>query len=98
MVQMFISPMALLGHHRALERCWRSSGSVLDQQRYNEQGSIVNNMIRSAKVVYYSDLIRENNCDQKILFAAVNMLLSRKPTIDYPSSCSSNSELAIKFG
>ena len=57
-------------------------GSDLDRQRCKEQGSIVNNMIRSAKFDYYSDLIRENNCDQKIPFAAVNMLLHRKPTID----------------
>ena len=82
---------------RALERRWRSSRSVLDPQHSKDQGSIVNNMIRSAKVDYYSDLIRENYCDQKILFAAVNMLLHRKPTIDYPRSRSSDSELANKF-
>ena len=69
----------------------------LDYQRYKEQGIIVNNKIKSAKVGFYSDLIRENNCHQKTLFATVNSLLHRKPPIDYPISCSSDCELANKF-
>ena len=82
---------------RAFERRWRASRGDLDYQHYKEQGIIVNNKIKSAKVGFYSDLIHENNCHQKTLFATVNSLLHRKPPIDYPSSCSSDCELANKF-
>ena len=54
-------------------------------------------MIKSSKGNYYSGIIQENNGDQKTLFATVNTLLHRKAIIDYPSSCSSDSEFANKF-
>ena len=53
-------------------------------------------MINSAKMRYYTSLIKDSGTDQKKLFRTIDQLLHRKPMKLYPS-CSSDSELANRF-
>lgn len=71
---------------RRLERRWRKSRLCIDRQLYAEQCKAVNDMLKQAKVSYYSSIISENKFNQSILFNTVDKLLHRKPERRYPTA------------
>ena len=52
--------------------------------------------MKSAKVEFYSDLIKENKGNHKVLFSAIDRMLSLTPEKCYPS-CESAKELCNDF-
>ena len=80
---------------RQLECKWRKTYNTDDKKRYQEQCTIVNTMVKSARETHFSDKIA--NCtDQKQLFAVANKLLHRKTEAPMPSH-ESLEELAERF-
>ena len=73
---------------RRLEHRWRKSRLCIDRQLYAEQCKAVNDMLKQAKVSYYSSIISENKSNQSILFNTVDKLLHRKPEKRYPTALS----------
>ena len=81
---------------RQLERRWRKSQMFIDRQLYTEQCTVVKELIKSSKMMYYSTLIDDNKSDHKALFRIIDSLLHRKPEKLYPS-CNSPADLCNKF-
>jgi len=73
---------------RKLERRWRKTGLKSDRDLYVQQCNIVNAMLTRSKTEYYSNLIQENQHDQKVLFKTVGKLLHRKADRLLPSHAS----------
>lgn len=61
------------------ERRWRTSGLQADRQGYIEHCTHVKNLIRKAKVEYYSSLDQEAGTDSRRLFQIINRFFHRKP-------------------
>ena len=84
---------------RQLERRWRESRLPQDRLRFTEQCRLVNRLLWSSRASYYSQIVNENQSDQRKLFGIVDKLLHAQPDISYPPH-STSSELAncfIKF-
>ena len=60
------------------------------------QCDVVNSLLKSAKVSYYGNIIKNSKHDQRVLFQTVDRLLHTKSDPLYPTS-SSDSDLANKF-
>jgi len=71
---------------RKLERRWRKTNLTIDRELYVAQCTLVKDLIFSAKMSYYSKLIDESDCDNKVLFSTVDKLLHRSAEIKQPSS------------
>ena len=68
---------------------------LADLDLYLAQRRFVKDMVNSAKMKYYTSLIKDSKSDQKKLFRTIDQLLYRKPVKLYPS-CSSDTELALQ--
>ncbi|XP_072021334.1 uncharacterized protein [Amphiura filiformis] len=79
---------------RRSERKWRKSRSDANREEYLVSKQVVNDAIRAAKTVHYSDKL--NNCSVKDMFKTVNELLNNTnkalPDTDCPE------DLANEFG
>ena len=71
---------------RRLERKWRSTRLLCDREQYVHQCYVVNNLIESLKLAYYTDMINEHSSDQRILFKTVGKLLQKSTNKRYPPS------------
>ena len=80
---------------RRYERHWRHTKSDTDLNVFKKQRSLVNNLIRKAKISYYQNKF-ENVKDQKELFQLVNNLLDKKGDKTLPET-GSDEELASQF-
>ena len=56
---------------RRLERMWRSTRLLCDHEQYVHLCYVVNNLIESLKLSYYTDITNEHSSDQNILFKTV---------------------------
>ena len=81
---------------RSLERRWRSTRLPGDYENYVIQCDAVNSLLKSAKVSYYGNIIKNSKHDQRVLFQTVDRLLHTKSDPLYPTS-SSDSDLANKI-
>ena len=81
---------------RLLERRWRSTRLPGDYENYVIQCDAVNSLLKSAKVSYYGNIIKNSKHDQRVLFQTVDRLLHIKSDPLYPTSSSDN-DLADKF-
>ena len=84
---------------RKLERQWRKCRLPSDRLRFTEQCRLVNRLLLSSRTGCYSQIINENQSDQRKLFRIVNKLLHTQPDLSYPLH-STPDELAncfIKF-
>ena len=63
---------------------------------YASQCRAVNEMIKTAKEIYFSSVIDDNKGDQCVLFTSIDTLLYHKPVSRYPS-CTSDEVLANRF-
>lgn len=82
---------------RYLERKWRRTKSVGDRSAFRRQVNNCNNIIKTSKMNYYSDLIQENLHDPKKLWNSLNSVLHREKTSILPDD-SSDLSLSSKFG
>ena len=69
---------------------------VIDRELYKEQCKVVCCLVKKAKENYYSNIIRENKGNQKILFNTISRLLHRNTEKCYPTAPSSE-VLANRF-
>ena len=81
---------------RKLERHWRKTKLTVHQQLYKDKCKQVRSLITSAKMEFYSDLIKENKGNHKVLFSAIDRMLNLTPEKCYPS-CESAKELCNNF-
>ena len=81
---------------RRLERKWRKTRLEVDRQEYVYQCGVVNNLIKSLKSAYYTEIITEHSTDQRVLFNTVKKLLQKPSEVRYPPSCDGTS-LANSF-
>ena len=80
-----------------LERKWRNNGKLeVHRLEYQNQRFLVKDMIKKAKMNYYSSQINESAGDQKKLFKVIDNLLHKSKLPVLPSS-DSDELLAIKF-
>ena len=57
----------------------------------------MNRMISDAKSKYYSSIISENKCNQRVLFNTVKRMLHRKTENHYPTARASKDEFVNNF-
>lgn len=81
---------------RRLERRWRKTNLAADKELFSQQCSLVNQLISSAKTVYYTKMINDSGSDQRALFKSVNKLFHGNRDYLYPS-CDSVELLANQF-
>ena len=81
---------------RQLERKWRKAKTDENHRLYTSQCRVVDEMIKTAKEIYFSSVVDDNKSDQRILFTSIDTLLYRKPVSRYPSS-TSDEVLANRF-
>ena len=62
--------------HRQLERKWRKMKTEKSHRLYTSQCRAVNEMINTAKEIYFSSVIDDNKGDQRILFTSIDTLIS----------------------
>ena len=70
---------------RKLERHWRKTKLTVHQQLYKDKCKQVRSLITSAKMEFYSDLVKENKGNHKVLFSAIDRMLNLTPEKCYPS-------------
>ena len=63
---------------RSLERRWRSTRLPGDYENYVKQCDAVNSLLKSAKVSFYGNIIKNSKHDQRVLFQTVDRLLHTK--------------------
>ena len=80
---------------RKAEHTWRKSNLTVHREIFVEKKTTVNNLIKSAKETYYSDMVSES--EQKNLFKIVDKITNKKPTNVLPEHTSAK-DLADKFG
>jgi len=71
---------------RKLERRWRKTKLTIDRDLYVTQCNLVKDLIFSAKMSYYSKIIVDSDCDNKVLFSTVDKLLHRSAETKLPTS------------
>ena len=81
---------------RKLERRWRKSNLHIDHQLYKDQCERVRNLVKSAKMNFYSSVIQENSSNPRLLFKTVDRLLHRSTEKKFPS-CNSKQDLCNNF-
>ena len=81
---------------RKLERQWGKRRLSSDRLRFTEQGRLVNRLLLSSRTVYYSQIINENQSDQRKRFGIVNKLLHTQLDLSYPPHSTAD-ELANCF-
>ena len=81
---------------RRLERKWPKTKTDENHRLYTSQCRVVDEMIKTAKEIYFSSVIDDNKGDQRVLFTSIDTLLYRKPVSRY-SSCTSDEVLANRF-
>ena len=67
---------SLKKHRRRLERRWRRTKLSTDRQLFIAQCRAVHNLTCSSKKSYYTSLINDNQSDFKLLFKAIDNLLT----------------------
>ena len=70
---------------RKLERRWRKSRLTIDHEIYRTQCSLVNKLLRHARINYYSEKLEACGRDQKSLFKVTNTLLGKANVAALPS-------------
>jgi len=70
---------------RKLERNWRRTRLPADRERNVFQNSVANDMIASAKHIFYSSVIQENSGNSGSLFKTIEKLLHSNPVQRYRS-------------
>lgn len=69
---------------------WNASGGLQktaeDRRLFVSQCSVVNNLVKSSKLQYYTTVIKEHCGNQKQLYKTVNKLLQKPSTTHYPPS------------
>ena len=68
-----------------LERRWRKSRLTIDHEIYRTQCSLVNKLLRHARINYYSEKLEACGRDQKSLFKVTNTLLGKANVAALPS-------------
>ena len=81
---------------RKLERIWRTTKQPSDCLKYRRQCRRVAELLTASRTLYYSQIIHDNEGDQRKLFKTVDKLLHRTPEPQYPI-CQSTEVLANKF-
>jgi exonuclease III len=81
---------------RKLERIWRTTKQPSDRLKYRRQCRRVAELLTESRTLYYSQIIHDNEGDQRKLFKTVDKLLHRTPEPQYPI-CQSTEVLANKF-
>ena len=79
---------------RAAERKWRQTRLEIHLQIYSDKSKHVNKLIRKAKHCYYTDLIKDNAHDQKLLYRTLSALFGKPRSLPNYSSAR---ELAQRF-
>ena len=75
---------------RRLERNWRKSRLMVDRQLYVDQCNLVRDLIKKAKNEFYSNIISENQSNQRVLFSTFQKWTNMKADQHFPSSNSSD--------
>ena len=83
-------------HRRHCEKIWRRTKLMVHKEAYKEQCYKVSQLIKSAKMSYYSTLVDDNAGDQKTLQKLVDKLLNVNQESPLPSG-KSNIDLANHF-
>ena len=78
---------------RKLERKWRKSKQENDHTAYIDQSNKVNNLIQSAKEIYYNEELKSADC--KNTYSILNRLLNNN--VKSLPNCDSMSELSNSF-
>ena len=79
-----------------MERVWRTTKQPSDRLKYRRQCRRVAELLTESRTRYYSQIIHDNEGDQRKLFKTVDKLLHRTPEPQYPM-CQSTEVLANKF-
>lgn len=72
---------------RRCDRRWRTTGLTVDREACAQKSIMVNNLISSAKKIYYSELIGSCATDRKELFRIVQSLNSGSTEKQFPQYC-----------
>ena len=82
---------------RRCDRRWRTTGLTVDREACAQKSIMVNNLISSAKKIYYSELIGSCATDRKELFRIVQSLNSGSSEKQFPHERSTVEVLADRF-
>ena len=81
---------------RKLERIWRKSKQSCDRLKYNQQCRRVSELLSKSRTRYYSEIAKDNKCNQRKLFKTFGKLLHHNPEPQYPA-CRFGENLADNF-
>ena len=81
---------------RKLERIWRKSKLSCDRLKYNQQCRRVSALLSESRTHYYSEIVKDNECNQRKLFKTFGKLLYHNPQPQYPT-CRFGENLADNF-
>ena len=82
---------------RRCDRRWRTTGLTVDREACAQKSIMVNNLISSARKIYYSELIGSCATDRKELFRIVQSLNSGSTEKQFPHGRSTVEVLADRF-
>ena len=82
---------------RKFEREWRRDNSAINCSRYRAAVNHFNHLLECAKTKYYSNMVRENEDNPKVLWNSIKKVLHRSPKIVLPDHTTINS-LINTFG